>query len=222
MTMRYIFAICALTLLGPLWAQENTDVLFNNARPIEDDRYEDIKGSPYLFEVDRPADMYLTAGGVYEGVSLNYNTYTGNWEVKKGDRFLEVVEADFLTIEVTDGDQTRSFFRNLHPRFRLRFVEMIYRGSEVMVVRDFETTVATVTIQDVGATRRTKRFNNKENLVLLRRGQDYLLTGNKKKTIQALGGDKALSKFVKSEKLNLRKDTDLIRLLEYYEANFVE
>jgi hypothetical protein len=220
--MRYLFVLCALTVLGHLLAQENNDVLFNNARPIEANRYEDVKGSPYLFEADRQADMYLTAGGVYENVSLNYNTYSGNWEVRKGDRFLEVVEADFLTIEVTDGDRTRSFLRNLHPRFGLRFVEMVYRGREVMVVRDFETTIATVTMQDVGATRRTKRFNNKENLVLLRRGQDYILSGNKNKTIQALGGDKALTKFVKSEKLNLRDEADLIRLLEYYEANFVE
>lgn len=216
-----LVSLCLLTL-GLLSAQENTDVLFANARAIKADRYEDIKGSPYLFEEDRVANMYLTAGGVYEDVRLNYNTFSGNWEVKKDDRFLEVLEADFLKIDVTDGEKTRSFLRNLHPTFGFRFVELIYRGRAVMLVRDFETTVATVTIQDVGATRQTKRFNNKENLILLRRGQATTLSGNNNKVTQALGGDKALNKFVKSEKLKLRDEADLIRLLEYYEANFVE
>lgn len=220
--MRYPLAFCSLLFLGALFAQENNDVLFTYARDIEANRYEDIKGSPYLFDGEQPADLHLTDGDVYRNVVINYNAYSGNWEAKKGDRFVELLETDFLKIEVRTVDDTLLFLRNLHPRFQRRFVQVLFRGRDALLVKDFETTVATVTMQDVGATRETKRFNNKENLILLRRGQDHLLTGNANKTVQALGGEKELLKYVKSEKLKLRGEADLIRLLNYYEAHFVD
>lgn len=225
--MKYIFLLVLVFTIQIAVAQSE-DLILVNGSDVAEDRYSDIKGSPYLFE-----DKWLTADLLTKevervsNVSTRYNMYTGEFEVRQDDKFIRLANDRFMRIEFEvneNGEQVENeeerliFQASFHPRFKDRFINLIYSGPKLLLFRDFRSTVSEKTVQNVGDTVEFKRFFNKVDYYLIQNGELKIINLKKKKLIKLLGHKKQLEAYLKEYKPDLDSATDLKKLFTFVES----
>jgi len=151
-------------------------------------------------------------------VEINFNGATNEVEIRKGDKFIELQKVDYKTIHVGKGDLKSIFLRDIDGLFKTDFVESIYEGSDIALVRKFESKMEEVEMQNVGKTERIKRFNRKFKYILIKDGKSSILKTKKKQLIAALGKKKQLDAFIDSGKLKKDRRNHLKEIIAYYES----
>ena len=76
--------------------KDEENALFLNSEKIDDDRYKEMKGSPYLFENWVTGTIIDLDKKTYPVSQINYNGYTQEFEVRKGDSFITLDEKSLL------------------------------------------------------------------------------------------------------------------------------
>ena len=207
--------------------EETKSFEMTNSKPIDADRYEGIKGDPYLFKESVNATLITNDKIVYEDVYLNYNGYSKEFEVKQGEEFIELDRKFYLRIEipadknnegiVPEGQDNLVFVKNAHSRFGDRMVMLIHHGKKGLVIKEFHSSISEKEKQDVGKTIVTKRFFKKNNYYIVE-GEDLRsLKLSKKGIISALGHKSELESFIKKNKYKVDNDAHLREILAYYE-----
>ena len=69
---------------------QETDLLMVNSKKIDQKRYEDVKGNPYLYKKWKKGSIISADADVIENVLLNYNGESNSFEIKKDNRFIEL------------------------------------------------------------------------------------------------------------------------------------
>ncbi|PHN02021.1 hypothetical protein [Flavilitoribacter nigricans] len=225
--MKYTYWFILVILATNLSAQSE-DLIFVNGLDVNEERYPDIKDSPYLFGDEwHPADLLTKEMKRVPNMPTRYNIYTGEFEVRQGDKFIRLANDRFMRIEfevnedgekVDNADEKLVFQASFHPRFRDHFVNLIYSGSTMVVFRDFRAIVSEKTVQNVGQTVEFKRFFPKVDYYLMQNGELKTIKPNKKTLIKLLGHKKELEAYIKEHKLDLESAPDLNKLLTFAET----
>ncbi len=221
--MKYTYWFLLLLLAQHLNAQSE-DLIFVNGLDVNEERYPDVKESPYLFGDDwHAADLLTKEMKRVPEMQTRYNLYTGEFEVRQGDKFIRLASDRFMRIEfevdeegeaIADSDQKLIFQASFHPRFKNRFVNVVYSGP-TMVLRAI---ISTKTIQNVGDTVEFKRFHSKVDYYLMQSGELKTINTKKKSLIKLLGHKKELESFIKDQKLDLDSGADLNKLFTFAET----
>ncbi|MDW3651500.1 MAG: hypothetical protein R8P61_30755 [Bacteroidia bacterium] len=217
--------ILLLSFLSASFSQSELELL--NSQKIDPDRYEDIEDSPYLFKNWLIGNVTTNSGEIIKEVFINYNGYSKNFEVKKGDRFIELEDKFYMQIELDrkkNGDkfpkyagENLIFQRSLHKQFKEKFVRLVYRGKQVSVIEKYRVTVTEKTFQDVGRTITKKRFIGTRVYYLLKDGELKNFSMKRSSVIKNFGLKKELDQFMRKQKINLDKDEDISKVFAYYE-----
>ena len=225
--MKYTHWFLLLFFVQNLNAQSE-DLIFVNGFDVNEERYADIKDSPYLFKDDwHPADLLTKEMKRVPNVPTRYNLYTGEFEVRQGDKFIRLANDRFMRIEFEVDEEGKSleeesekliFQASFHPRFKDRFVNLIYSGSTMVVFRDFRAVISEKTVQNVGQTVEFKRFFPKVDYYLMQNGELKTINTKKKTLIKLLGHKKDLEAFIKEHKLDLDSSRDLKKLFTFAET----
>ena len=201
-------------------AQNNTFVM-THAQPIDSTRYQNVKGSPYLFPDFVKARIVSNKMEVYEDVILNYNGYSKNFEVKRNGWYMALDGKWYWEVEVLENEKAEKtsllFQRGLHDKFKNEFVQVCYKGKRILLIKYHYTDMLTKEVQDVGKTVAFKRFYLKSLYYLLDNGTLTLLKNKKKSLLKTLGHSKELDKFMREEKISLSEDQDFAKLIAHYE-----
>jgi len=189
-----------------------------------DYRYEGVKGTPYVFEDFRNGEVYLKSKNKVALGKLNYNCFENeiaymdpaDGKIRIMNRFL----VDLFTIQ--DGDGVLTFVPiKLDEDTETIFAEVLYnKGSRAYKVYKKEWLKANYE-GGYSADRRYDEFVDKYDLYFLKKGDNtlYKAKNSKKQMIAAFPEkDKEISSFIKSNKLDLKEDQSLVRLLEYYDS----
>ena len=217
--------ILLLSFLSAAFSQSELQLV--NSKKIDPNRYEGIEDEPYLFKNWLIGNVTTIEGEVIEEVFINYNGYSEEFEIKNGDRFIELENKYYMQIEMSrekNGDKFPNFAgeeiifqRNLHGKFKENFVRLVYRGKKVSVIEGYRVTVTEKTFQDVGKTVVKKRFIGTRSYYLLKDGELQSFNMKRSSVIKTFGLKKELDQFMRKQKINLDKDEDVAKVFAYYE-----
>ena len=217
----FLFFCCFSFLISaPLFAQE-TDVLMTSSRGIDKDRYEGVKGSPYLFKEWRKGKIISADAETIEGVLLNFNGETKGFEIKKGNSFIELDPKWYIRVLVENekAEEYTVFQKNFLPPLANEFTRVVYKGANFSVVEHFISKIELKIINNVGKNEELRKFYSKRNYYLIKDKKSTLLKLKKKSLFSFLGHKSELENFSKKEKLKLSSEADLIKLFTFYEEN---
>ncbi len=204
---------------------QKADVLLTNSHTFEVDQYKDIDGSPYLFESWQMGKVISKEKGEVVEVEylLNFNGYTKSFEVRKDQQFITLDEKYYSEIRVptkgADGAKELIFKTNAHPIYKNRFMQVVFEGTDFVVLHDFQQRLAKREIQGYAANEKVEEFQNNSTYHVVKGGKAKAFKTKKKSLLSAFKDQEAaLKNYIKKNKLKIETDAQLIALLRYYEG----
>ncbi len=227
--MRFLilFSMIAFFGVSEIDAQEDK-IDFDNAQIINEERYQGFKGNAYYFQLWVYGDVYNQSGGRYEDLLLNYNIETSTFEVKDGKRYIEldprnywavVVNQDQNVINLDEKKDSVVFIRGLIPDDERKFVEVVYNGSRVKLLKDLFIVTTSQQVENLGQNTKLKRFTRKDRYFLVVDGEYKKIKMNKKDALKTMGHKKELEKWLNSNNNKLTMEKDWMALMQYFEEN---
>lgn len=185
-----------------------------NSKPIDEDRYKDIKASPYLFEDWQEATIYNKEGKATEKAQINYNAYEKKIEVKVSQGYIELDGETYPKITL---QKDSSYFNyNFHPKFKGRYALVHFQGTDNQVFSITNSRISKRTVNTVGKSVVLENFANVTTYYLLQ-GKSLTILKLKKKEILKLFPDQSIDKFVKQEQLKLNTVEQVVQVLKFIE-----
>lgn len=227
--MKHGIAILAVLVVGwlmpaALGAQADS-LLLVNSKTVDDRRYDDIKGSPFLFKNPVKARVIRNDANIIDDVMLNYNGYTRNFEIASGDAMIELDRSWYLRVEIPAADNPEVadeiigdkliFQRGIAAKFNDQFTMLLYVGDDLFLIKDFNVEKRTNTVQDVGKTVEFEKFTPRRHYYIKRRGKLNQIRLKKKSLIDALDNPE-VEKYIKSNKLRCDSEEEVIQVLEFF------
>jgi hypothetical protein len=216
---RIIITIMVMIISLECWSQEGS-VIYSVAktRVIDHSQYDEIKGSPYLYNDWLEAEVLGTEGKIYHFPLVNFNGFTHELELKKDDRVEELIGSSYLKVTLNTGTNKETFLRGLHPEFEQNLVCILYDGQKVKLIKTFDVRVEESVVQTPGAPSVFEKFSRSKNYYLLKDSDLSKVRIKKKSVIAVLGHKSELEQYLKQKKINLNSESALITLLNYYES----
>ena len=189
-----------------------------------DNRYEGVKGTPYVFEEFRQGEVFLKNKNKVVIEDLNYNCFEN--EITYMDPATDVVrlfnkfQVDLFTIQ--DGDKVLTFVPlKLEEDAETIFVEVLYNKGSIAYKAYKKEWVKANYEGGYSADRKYDEFVDKYDLYFMKKGDNVLYQArrSKKQVLAAFPDQKSdISSFIKSSKLDLKEDESLVKLLKYYDS----
>jgi len=194
----------------------NSDLDYIEAK---NDRYRTVEGSPYLDDEFHPGALSFSRTR-YEGIPLRYNSYEGYFEFQtdQGVKFFDprVTRIDTVWLE---GDTFLYVYFQEGKARKQTYMKAVHLGPTSVYLRN--EVILTQAEESTGYTAAKPASFQKlaESIYVQPEGQPAMeLKG--KKSLEEIFPEryKELNKFVKSEKLKLKKAEDVARLCEYHDG----
>lgn len=211
------FATLVTLLMTLSFLNAQPKSIFTNAKPIDESRYKAYKGSPYFFDDWVLADIYDANGKAFEQLEMNFNGYTNEIEIRKGNQYIELDKKWYSKIEANSPDGIITFVQEAHSHFKNNFVEAVYIGNRISLVRKFRIALTEKEINDVGKTIKIKRFEKRLEYYFIKGEKLNNIKWKKKSILSYLGHKKDIEAFLKKNKLKLTSDKGIQKVLAFYE-----
>ncbi|MFD2513183.1 hypothetical protein ACFSRY_04850 [Pontibacter locisalis] len=193
-------------------------------QPVRTKEYTDVKGSPYLYETWMKGAVTVAKGTRYEGVELMYDQVSDElvFKSEKGEAkiFVDPVKEFSFKIE-KDGELVKEqVFRNgfapIDGAKPYTFYEVLVDGQTKLLKRTSKSIFEEATYSSAT---KVKSFQSSNYYYLVQDNKLVKVKSDKKSILNALS-DKGteLEAFIKSNRLDLKKDADLARLVAYYNS----
>ncbi|MDH5608606.1 MAG: hypothetical protein OEY56_03935 [Cyclobacteriaceae bacterium] len=233
-----------LLLCSAAFAQQSPAVVLNSNQPVNPARYNGILRTPYLLTDFSQAKLLDPRAKSEISVPLNYNGYTNQFEIQKGDSILEINKQYYVKITFESGEFNphlpAGFIRfpvvfswALHPQQpEAHFIEL-FEGEELIIFKKLVVTAFKNSITQGKVSNEPNSFYlqqrnaedvNKQNIFSFEFLYYVSINGvpspfhlYKKEVLQAFGNNKSLKNFVKEKELKLTTEDDLILLARYYD-----
>jgi len=189
-----------------------------------DNRYEGVKGSPYVFEQFRQGEVFLKSKKKVLIKELNYNCMENQIvyldPATKVTRQMNRFKVDLFMLH--DGTEMITFVPlKLEDDAETIFAQALY-NKESMVYKVYEKEWVKANYEGgYSADRKYDEFVDKYSLYFMKKGENVLYKAkkSKKQMIAAFPEqEKEISSFIKSNKLDLKNEESLVKLLEYYDS----
>ncbi|RLD36152.1 MAG: hypothetical protein DRI73_01200 [Bacteroidetes bacterium] len=228
--MRNIFSLLILFILPSLldaqvWQTEINDLrdltYFTN-RNMNDykvkNNYNDIEGSPFLFDDFKKGEALLKNGNLFKG-EFRYDKYADQVEfkVKQGIFWIAYpAHIEYLKIDTT---QLIFIQKNAEQPDKGSYYIVLVSGKIQLLLKE---SVLLQSAEDpkpyVDA--QPAKFVNRKNLYYLldERNTPIRISGKKVITNELSDKSPEISRFIKSNKISYKKEKDLIHLINYYNS----
>ncbi len=212
--------VFTLSLLCIALFGNSQKLIVQNVSTIDEKRYENVKGSPYLFKGWATATLVGTKGNKTENIKINYNGFAKEWEVLVDDKHITLETTDYKELLITPPESKEEllFKRGLHKDYATKFPQVIYKGEQIVLIKNFIITKSLNKIQNVGKTIEVERFGSRNDYWMIKDNKVVAFKMKKKEVLKQLGDKSAIAGFYKKEKINLTKTEDVEKLLAYYES----
>lgn len=186
-------------------------------RTFSAEKYTSIRGIPFLFDKWMKATIY-TEKGFYEGLQIKYELVENKIYFNKNDESFELqenVKAFTLFPNPSDPKSALNYSKGFKGSGLNsdQFVQVVVDGKVQLLKSDIKsiTEMSEINAGMVKTFATTSRYyiNNSKGLFLIRFNKTELLPFLQDK-------DEQIQNFIKEKGLNLRKDIDLLMLLNYY------
>lgn len=221
MTNSNILQLGLIALSTLIWTNltaQRQETILLNTQEIDEKRYEGVRGYPFIWEEWQSGVVINSEGLSAEAEKINFNAHTQTFEVKKGARFIELASDGQNHVVITSLGEPQTFKKNIHPDLPLEFNQVLYDGATLQLVKSTEKEISTKVFQNVGKKVTVEQFVQRETFYLIQNGELRRIKTSKKALLKELKQSKKLDSFIKKNKLKLKNDADLAKLIAHYET----
>jgi len=208
--------ICLTICFFCVYAIAHSQLIGMNKKSLEENRYEDIKGSPFLFKGWVLASVIDKKGQEITNVLVNYNGYTNGFEAKIEQGYIEMSPTDYPKIILNQGN---SYFQYAaHPKMKDQYIQVLFDDPKQQLIKTFVVTISTRKLENVGKTIILESFVPKKTYYLSKEGNLQLIK-LKKKEILKLFPQKEVANFIKEKQLKLNSEESIVEILDFISKN---
>ena len=191
-----------------------------NGRVVTEMAYTDVDGSPYLVEEFNKGIVRTAKDDqVYDGIPMRYDAYKDELEYEKDGKYYRL-GPEIVSFSIPTGDALYEFRRGfpaVGDFTENNFYQVLHDGN-TKLLKHYGKRMREEKAYNSATT--TKRFDDVEQLYVLKGGTMYPIKKNdKKELLKLLSDEKNLMNYViKEEQLNFKTEGDMVKLLEEYDA----
>lgn len=189
-----------------------------------DKRYEGTKGSPYLFDEWLSGSIKSRLGKTFNNVSLKFDAYSNQLYMKgkdeKSPMLLNKTDVAEFTINNTTGVTSTTFRVMDEGEGVFTYVEVLLESEIVMYKKvGKRLQKANIRADSYGSGNNFDQFVDTQSIVIVENGERKEFKATKSGVFRAFPEHKkTFRKYIKKHKLDLNKDSDLVKLFGYYES----
>lgn len=211
----FIFCLIQIGIYDISLAQvfNNIDGLSKSGNDLIIRENNETSGNEFAFEEWKNGAVINLDDSEHECESINYNTIDESFYVQvEGNKYMKLNKLNFKKVQI--GSQE---FKNIVYDGIIFSSEVLYEGSNISLYKRY-TGSKTLNDKSSSYSEATTRYSIKKAKEYYVRVDDEIqkLPKKGKKIIEALKKS-SLKSYSKSEKLNLKKDKDLILLVAQYD-----
>ncbi len=192
-------------------------------RQLADNRYDNIKGSPYLYDEWKYASLLTRDSMLIKYVLLNYNGYEKQFEIKYGNVTATFDDRlfDRITVYVDDTltDNVEWFVRGLHFDIATELANVIYDGQAFKLIRGYKVRLVKLTEDFPGTTLERYRFARDYYYTLLYQDKLYMMRLTRNRFNKVIGNRELINKIIVENQFDITKEADVVRFLELLEQS---
>lgn len=230
--MRRLFLLIMSVLIGLIAAEAQTSYSlstaydFYHAHKIANGEYRnvltenDIEGSPYLNDEFIKGSIYTSSKTQYADIPLRYNIYNDEIEFETEDKKVAAIASPEIVEKVTFGDITMEYIPfDYSKTVRKGFFKVIVKGRASLYARpdiEFREAKSPEPYKEA----EPAKFIQKDDRYYLRLGMESAVMCVNKKDVISFFPDHSseIDSFIKENKINVKKEDELKKLLEYYNS----
>lgn len=192
-------------------------------------QYKDTEGSPYLIDDYKNGVLYDKDGNT-KAVFLKYDTYKEEVEVFNDGNPLLIDKRLYprFVIEYIDtktSQKVRYEFTNeiaIPGMKKDKYVEVITDGEKFKLIKTYTTQLNQSQDQGYGGVVSNNYFENDEDYYIYTVGLDAVPVKLKNKDVlKAISDNGKLKAFLKKEKIKIRKEKDMAKVMEYLNTDYL-
>lgn len=212
-----------LFILGSCLIANAQTIVTNRGTPWATKVYAEVKGSPYLTETWVKGDVAMKDGTVYKNVLLMYDQIADQllFEGDNGDSltFVKPVHEFNLPI-INKGTTTGYNYRNGFPAIGSNTTNSFYEVINDDKVKILKRTKKTIlSHKDYSSANQVSEVNSNTSYYILKNNTMSQIKPNSKTILEALSDKSAaVEKYIKENNLDVKRDTDLGKVFEYYNS----
>lgn len=216
------FAVLAMLSTYVAYGQSTMDeyrnILLRSHNVETETRYEDVDGHPFSDKDMKEGEIHLTSGRVVDNLQMRYNWYTSQMEILEDESVYSLPKSAEIDFVIIAGIKYVPFYyHNLIAGYAVEVYSdecSLYRKEEVILIPGEEP------VSSYDEYKPPRFFTSKpEYFLICAQGSLTRLEESKRNIINQLEPfDDELKDFVKEEKLRLKDEFDLIRLIEFYNS----
>lgn len=185
--------------------------------------YDEIRGTPYLFEEVHNGTLYFTNRTKISGLQINYDCTNREilfaWEGKNYSTGRDDIE--YFTISPDQTDRILLFKRVFLPQAKEReYLEILYNIHSILYKRYVKEYKEATVKSPYHVNRDYNEYIDKIEYYVKLESNDIQSVKLQKKAVLKIFPDHTdlLEQFMKEENINLKDETDLVRLLKFYDG----
>ncbi len=187
-------------------------------RPIKENKYINVDGSPYLFDNWLKGDVKSNDGITDKSNELKYDVVEDRI-LFKGEQGVEMDFVDLIvsfTLFSDEGKRNFRRFADITEYQGIPFFEVLNEGEKLILLKKAIRSV--MYNKAYGSATTTKSFSQTIKYYLLKNDGSYVRIKKDKGAIMAALADKAaeMDLYLKTNKTDFRKEEDLGKLFTYY------
>lgn len=192
-------------------------------------QYKDTEGTPYLID-DYKNGVLIDKDGNSKTVFLKYDTYKEEVEIFNDGNPLLIDKRLYprFVIEYIDtktSQKVRYEFTNeiAIPGLKQdKYVEVITDGEKFKLIKAYSTQLNQSQDQGYGGVVSNNYFENDEDYYIYTVGLDAVPVKLKNKDVmKAISDDGKLKAFLKAQKIKIRKEKDMVKVMEYLNTDYL-
>jgi hypothetical protein len=189
-----------------------------------DPNYTNVKGTPLIFEKFQNGNFYFSNKTFITDRLINYNCYVDEvlFSDEKNIYKATSQDIDYFTITSSENGSILLFKQVFLSSEKKRiFMQVLYQGKSVLFKRYRKEFLKADVGQPYGSNRQMDEYNDYYEYYVSVYGKEPVILKPRKSAAAEIFSDKSeiMEEFFKKEKINLKDEKDLIRLIEYYDKN---
>jgi hypothetical protein len=187
-----------------------------------DPNYSNVKGTPYIFKEFQNGNFYFSNKTLITDKLINYNCYTDEVTFSDENKVYKAnsQDIDYFTIKRSENGAILLFKQVFLSSEKKRiFMQVLYQGKSVLFKRYRKEFLKADVGTPYGSNRQTDEYNDYYEYYVSANGKEPVILKPRKSAVVGIFSDKSeiIEEFIKKEKINLKDETDLIRLVEQYD-----
>jgi hypothetical protein len=189
-----------------------------DGNPLTTVRYENVTGNPYLTEGWNTALVKLKNGTTIREVKVKYDLVADELRFEnKGKELLFVDPVEEFKIRILhNGKEDLAHYKKVSALNNGEFYEVLFEGTTSLYKKNRKIIVDKTPFNSATT---VKVFEQKMSYFLYHKNKAVNVKNSEKPILNILNDKKpSLTTYIQKEKLDLKQDKDLIKLIVYYNS----